>query len=451
MFRTLICLGGIVFLAACDDGAAGGDGGAANSPPVMHPGWEGTLELGQGTSLEVEFTVTDAEGDSFVVDVTSPDPGIGVDLVVEGETATLNLHADYSVSGEVELLVPLEDHTGSADNGTILVEVLPILGLASETWSDSTGPEAREHGAMIHDEEADRLILAGGSGYSPYMDPLDDVWEYDLTSGAWTQLTPTGDVPSGGGSRRVAQVPGTQNAYLFGGYGEGGTDHGELYLLDFSGGGAEFTLLAQSNPPGVRALHAFTYDPQMERFIMFGGIGSGIENDVWTMTLDGDTAVWEEVTATNPPTARYGFFYGFDQTLGRLIVFSGAQGTASVNPATDTWILDTRSDPMEWTLIAEGEEQGVPPGRRNGCTVYDSDEDRMFVFGGTPDAATSSEGLYVFDARPEGGEWALLELGDEPGIRSSGFGFYYHGATQTVMGFGNTSTQVFADLNFLGY
>ena len=182
MFRTLICLGGIIFLAACDDGAAGGGGGAANSPPVMHPGWEGTLELGQGTSLEVEFTVTDAEGDSFVVDVTSPDPGIEVDLVVEGETATLNLHADYSVSGEVELLVPLEDHTGSADNGTILVEVLPILWLASETWSDSTGPEAREHGAMIHDEDADRLILAGGSGYSPYMDPLDDVWDYDLSS-----------------------------------------------------------------------------------------------------------------------------------------------------------------------------------------------------------------------------------------------------------------------------
>jgi len=185
--------------------------------------------------------------------------------------------------------------------------------------------------------------------------------------------------------------------------------------------------------------------------VMFGGIGPGIENDTWVMTLDGDVATWETLDTTEPPSPRYGFFYGFDQAEGRLVVYSGAQGTSQVNPATDTWILDTRQTPAEWNLISEGEEEGVPPGRRNGCMVWDETNRRLFVFGGTPDAQTSAPGLYVFDASEGFEGWTLLELEDEPPIRSSGFGFHVPGDEILAMGFGNTTSAIFADWNFLGY
>jgi hypothetical protein len=304
---------------------------------------------------------------------------------------------------------------------------------------------------VILDGDAGRVLLVTGSGYSPYMTPLTDVWSYDLDSGAWTSVTPTGDVPAGGGSKRAAQIPGEPTAYLFGGYDQDGAALSDLYRVDFSAGGADFALLDQTNSPGPRALHAFAYDPELDRFVMFGGIGAGIENDTWVMTIDGDTAVWTEAVTTEPPTPRYGFFHAFDPTAGRLVVYSGAQGTASVNPAQDTWALDTRTDPMEWTLVSSGEEEGAPPGRRNGCTVYDSGVQRMFVFGGTPDAATTTPGLYVLDLRPGEETWTLLELADEPPLRSSGFGFYDPTGAVSVMGFGNTSSAVFSDWNFLGY
>ena len=51
---------------------------------------------------------------------------------------------------------------------------------------------------------------------------------------------------------------------------------------------------------------------------------------------------------------------------------------------------DARAEPVVWTLIAEGEAEGVPPGRRNGCMVFDDDLTRLYVFGGTPDAQTSA-------------------------------------------------------------
>jgi hypothetical protein len=104
-----------------------------------------------------------------------------------------------------------------------------------------------------------------------------------------------------------------------------------------------------------------------------------------------------------------------------------------------------------WTLIAEGEAEGVPPGRRNGCMVFDHDLTRLYVFGGTPDAQTSAPGLFVFDARPGQERWALLNRADEPDLRSSGFGYYDPATQQVVMGFGNSTSAVYADFNFLGY
>ena len=434
-------------------GAVGcdGDGGEeANSPPVFEAGWTEPPALGQGTTLVLEgFTISDPEGDPIAATVASADPGLTV--AIDVAAATMELHADYVVQGAIDVTVSLADELGAAEDYVFQVEVLPISWLSRQIWTSDEGPEAREHGTLLLDGEAGRVLLITGSGYSPYMDPLTDVWSYDLASGAWTSVVPTGDAPVGGGSKRAAQIPGEPVAYLFGGYGTDGETLADLYRVDFSGGGAEFTLLTQSNPPGERALHAFAYDPELDRFVMFGGIGSAISHDTWVMTLDGDTAIWAEAETTAPPTPRYGFFYAFDQTTGRLVVYSGAQGTSSVNPAQDTWALDTRADPMEWTLLSTGEEEGAPDGRRNGCTVYDSGAQRMFVFGGTPDAATTAPGLYVFDMRPDREEWTLLELADEPPLRSSGFGFYDPAGAESVMGFGNTTAAVFSDWSFLGY
>lgn len=437
-------------LVCCAVGCDGDGGEETNSPPVFSADWSEAPALGQGTTLLLEgFSISDPEGDPVQATAASADPGLTVSI--DTAAATMELHAGYDVQGSIDVTVSMADDLGAADDFVFQVEVLPIAWLSRQIWTSDEGPEAREHGTLLLDEEAGRVLLITGSGYSPYMEPLEDVWSYDLASGAWTSVVPTGDAPAGGGSKRAAQIPGEPTACLFGGYGVDGETLADLYRVDFSGGGADFTLLDQTNPPGERALHAFAYDPELDRFVMFGGFGAAIENDTWVMTLDGDTAIWAEAETTAPPTPRYGFFSAFDPTDGRLFVYSGAQGTASVNPAQDTWVLDTRTDPMEWTILSSGDEEGAPDGRRNGCTVHDSGAQRMFVFGGTPDAATTAPGLYVFDMRPDREEWTLLELADEPPLRSSGFGFYDPAGAESVMGFGNTTSAVFSDWSFLGY
>ncbi|MCK9460773.1 MAG: hypothetical protein M0R80_14130 [Proteobacteria bacterium] len=440
----------VIALLCCAVGCDGDGGGEANSPPVFSAGWTETPTLGQGTTLVLEgFTLSDPEGDQFEATVASADPGLTIAL--DAAAATMELHASYDVQGSIDVTVSMADDLGAAEDYVFQVEVLPISWLSRQTWTAAEGPEAREHGSLLVDEDAGRVILITGSGYSPYMEPLEDVWSYDLASGVWTSVAPAGDAPVGGGSKRAAQIPGEPTGYLFGGYGVDGETLADLYRVDFSGEGIDFALLDQTNPPGERALHAFAYDPELDRFVLFGGIGSAIYHDTWVMTLDGDTAIWAEAETTEPPTPRYGFFSAFDQTSGRLVVYSGAQGTSAVNPAQDTWALDTRTDPMEWTLLSSGDEEGAPDGRRNGCTVHDSGAQRMFVFGGTPDAAITAPGLYALDLRPGFEAWTLLELADEPPLRSSGFGFYDPAGAESVMGFGNTTAAVYSDWSFLGY
>jgi hypothetical protein len=232
-------------------------------------------------------------------------------------------------------------------------------------------------------------------------------------------------------------------AYLFGGYGFRSMPNAELFRVDFARGTLSFQRIPQVNPPPERALHAFIYDDLSDRFLLFGGVGKTPMADLWSMTLESGTAVWTRHDQSVAPTPRYGFFYGFDAQHGRLLLFSGAQGTASIDAARDTWCLDVRSDPMTWTLLSYGESS--PPGRRNGCMVFDPEESRLVVFGGTADGRSTQPGLFVLEAKPGHEGWTLLKLDGEPPLRSSGMGFYDPMTRLAYVGFGNTTREVFQD------
>jgi len=424
---------------------AGTDAGPGIAPEWTDPP-AAPIAIGQGQTRVLPFTVTDADGDDVTATAAPP---AGLEVEIKG--TEIEVHADYSITGAVGFDVTLDDGRAAPVVVSVAVEVSPIRWVGGEAWLEADGPEAREHGAIVVDPEGGRALLVDGSGYAPYLEPLDDVWSYDLASGDWTLRTPTGDVPSGGGSRRVAQVPGARVAYLFGGYGVDGASNADLYRVTFDRDEPDFMRLAQENAPPPRALHAFAYDAETDRFFLFGGASTRPANDTWVMTLDGDTATWTEVETPVAPSPRYGFFYGVDEANGRLVLFSGAQGFSPIDPAPDTWALDLRADPPAWSLVVAGDAPDAPAGRRNGCAIFDPSGPRLFVFGGTADAATTEEGLFALDARPGHEGWTRLDLADAPEVRSSGFGLHDGDIDETLFGFGNTSSDVFRDWNRLGY
>jgi len=435
-----VCILGGVALGC----GSGSDEDGENLPPVWHDA-PTALTVGQGQRVVVPLVVSDPEGETVVASLSVPPTTL--QSSIEGEQ--LVLHAGYGPPGADSLEVTLSDESGASRAVSIGITVAALAWQPTLGWV-TEGPEAREHGSMVVDPEARAAYLFGGSGYSPYLEGLADGWRFDLDAGTWSALVPQGSVPAPGGSRRVAVVAESKQAYLHGGYADGGQPNlGDLYRLDYGTGELVFSEITQVGAPSARALHAFVYDPVIGRFFMFGGTGSGISDETWVMELDGDTALWTRLELAVRPTPRYGFFYGFDVQAGRLLVFSGAQGYNPINPAGDTWALDVRSDPPAWILLADG--ASGPSGRRNGCMIFDAGGSRLWVFGGTADAMTTESGLFAFDARPGEGAWIQLELEGEPALRSSGFGVYDPVLDRTYFGFGNTTAATYRDFTALGY
>jgi hypothetical protein len=400
-------------------------------------------QVKQGQSVSLPLAPADSDGDSVEVQVASAPDG----LTAESDGKMLTLHAGYQVSGTQELRLRLDDHHGGMTEVPITVEVAPIAW----KWTVNFDmPTAREHGSLVVDEERDQVYLLGGSGYAPQGQPaVDEYWTWDRAARTWTALVPTGSLPPPAASRRAAPVPAQKRAYLFGGYTDNGVDSDELYRFDYSSLPPVFTRITQVNTPSARELHAFVYDPAGDQFVLFGGIHNAVLGDTWTMKISGDTATWTKQMITGP-TPRYGFFYGMGGMGGMagttLYVWSGATQPASIKPAGDTWALDVTT--LTWSQILDGSEAGAPPGRRNGAFVYDPDAERLVIFGGTADAATTVPGLSFLDLRRR--EWATVTLADQPPLRSSSFGFYDGKRQQSVLGFGN-DRGLYRDFSALGY
>jgi hypothetical protein len=457
--RGALCC--VVICSACETSVVMVDGGSdagrvdvatidavTNTPPVwiMPPT---AIMIGQGQHQTRPVAIMDPEGDAMVHSVTAPS---GVTLTVTGTgAATLwSLYADYTVEGEQTVTIESTDARGARTTHTVTVTVAPLRWFPRVTWTDA-GPATREHAAMMVDAPRNQLLLLGGSGYAPQGTPLSDAWRFDLATQTWSAATLDGDMPAAAGSRRVVLMPDGVTAYLFGGYGAANEVNNDLYRVTLHEGNPMIRRITQVNPPPARSLHGFGYDPVRRRFATFGGASrTSPLDDTWTMTLEGDTATWTPLKTTDGPSARYGFFAAMDTERGRLIVFGGAQGFATLDPASDTWALDLRSEPPMWRQLATGDEPGSPIGRRNGVTVWDPTGPRMWIFGGTADARTTVAGLWVFDAFPGAEHWNTVERTNSPPLRSSAFGVFDAARNRVVFGFGNSNT-TFRDLASFGY
>ncbi len=131
-------------------------------------------------------------------------------------------------------------------------------------------PPARGAPAVAFDHINNRMVIFGGGcrGSGPF---YNDVWALDLTEGNehWTQLFPTGDIPS----TRTAFAYGfdeeRNKLYIFGGWNNSGLLD-EVYRLDISNL-AWSKLLPSGVGPYMRRNAQGAYDFFNDNFIVYGG------------------------------------------------------------------------------------------------------------------------------------------------------------------------------------
>jgi hypothetical protein len=150
--------------------------------------------------------------------------------------------------------------------------------LDTNTWHNhtpsGTKPQVRCLLTGAYDRTNRRMIIYGGqrNGW------LDDMWAFDLTSLEWTELTEPGRPP--GRFFADSFIDSDGRFVVFGGSTPEGNVN-ETWSFDFNG--RQWTRLEIPGAPSPRNGMMGAYIPEENRFIVFGGNGSSLLNDVWEL------------------------------------------------------------------------------------------------------------------------------------------------------------------------
>ncbi len=207
-----------------------------------------------------------------------------------------------------------------------------------ETWVRFTeaGPGAREGALMVYDVAREKSILFGGA--TENLEVQGDTWEWD--GELWTQLSETGPAPRFPGG--MIYDPARQDVLMYSGHFAETTgefiDYDDLWAWD----GISWSDIVLNGPtPGHRTHAALVFDPKTEKVLLTSSGSQTFLSDVWAW----DGTKWEEVQTSNAPS-RSGHNVAYDPNRDRFVLFGGVERPGG-NALTDTWEWDR----VRWTCV----------------------------------------------------------------------------------------------------
>jgi len=206
----------------------------------------------------------------------------------------------------------------------------------TDTWTQkSSGATARYEFPIIvyNDGTNNKMIIHGG--YGPSDTVLDDLWEYNITTDTWTQLS------SGPSARYDHTITYYNNGsgnkmLLFGGYDKSNALN-ELWEYDIDDG----SWTQKTSCDSSRLLHiAFIYNNNghYKLIILCGHDGNNALDDVWEYDIKDD--LWkQDVRCSTPRYAFRGIIYN-DGFENRIMLFGGNDGN---NTLDSMWTYNAES------------------------------------------------------------------------------------------------------------
>ena len=269
--------------------------------------------------------------------------------------------------------------------------------------STPTAPTPRSDFAFALDPTTGTAVLFGGLTNLTTLGVSNETWTYTVGSERWSSST-HGLAPPAREAAAFAIVPALGVAVLSGGWNRnfsmtGSLTYSDLWELNLSTGAWSQLSVPGPHPPPLEGA-TMVWDPLMQRLDMFGGCYP-CSSAVWQ--FDPGSPGWT-LLATPPtaPPARAEGSWAYDPTFQADLLFGGTNGVTSFNdthlfyPADDTWVAETvppapaaRSDSASAFLDVANNETWLLAGGRSATTSY-SDLWRL--------SATSNLSLRVVNA-----------------------------------------------------
>ncbi len=418
------------------------DAGAVDAGPCGLKASAGGSVITEGgrLALELEF---DGPVVSWSPEVTGLVMATKVD---QTHLAVKAPHGDLAPS-TVTVAIECAARKGS---GTIPLTVHRPEWKLLKKWVEVTeGPINREYGVgWLDSGDPNRLLVFGGFHYKPkQFTASSDLWEMNLTTQKWAEVTMANAAPQFMGGR-VAGIPGKREVLFFGGV--TGTFDAVPHLdrFEYAPDKLSWSAVVATGASTVGDYQpGFVFDSKRNRYLSFCGQSTGFHCAVRRLELNGTAAAWvdEPVTGTQP-IGRSGHFFAYDATTDRVIVFGGMRSGNDM--LGDTWALELGETPARWVKLADNPELK----RRNGAFALDEKNHRFVVWGGTPDGASAVDGIHAFDLDRGFETWRKMETtGTAPAPRASGMAVADPANRRLLMGFGNSSTGYYPDLWSIDY
>lgn len=266
-------------------------------------------------------------------------------------------------------------------------------------------PLAVGDGAGLDDAstDGDLVIDSGLDIDGPTLDGMVDAMPDGMPVGtltaAFVNVAPTG-APTARRSTGAAVEPkgAADRIWIFGGFtGPGGTRN-DLLALDTSTNA--WTPAAGTSPPSIRERHAMAWDPVGNAVVVFGGSYTMIVSPTFYDALyvyRPATNAWTLIPKVgNWPIARHDSTLVWVPSLGKFLLYGGANGAGAGTRLGDLWLLtlDAVAGTGSWMQLTPG---GVTaPAQSAACLAYDAGARRLFLFGGELQDGTSTNTTYQY-------------------------------------------------------
>jgi hypothetical protein len=297
---------------------------------------------------------------------------------------------------------------GGIDFGTPSPSDVWSLGPRDGRWRPvqaiGSPPSPREQAAAAYDPVDHAMVIVGGlnAAGSGTLTTSSDTWLLGLNDPpTWIPIEPTGAHPSDRYGHTLVYDSRDERFILFAGLDAGGLNN-DVWSLALGANPSWTQLHATGDPPPPRYHQSAIYDPAMNRMVVFGGVTSGFENDVWELSLN-EPIHWHQITPLGnlPPNRRHHRAI-LDPVNNRMLIFGGE---TDGGPLNDLWALSLGDRP-EWKELAT---TGPHPDPRWVHTLtYDPDEHRALLHGGTGYTRGTFGDVWSIDT--DGSEhWRLLK------------------------------------------